>query len=123
MQIVNYTPYLVFEYLGGGEDVTEIAAKSSKYQIGLRRLNSQTQYVKFFVWSDSFDAYVQARRVCDEHGLLAGWQPYDESYQWRTSLGLPVKIQGKPKPPPRKPRPPGEKPPPPPKPLPNDQID
>jgi hypothetical protein len=123
MQIANYTPRLQFEYLGGGEDPEEIAAKSSKYQVGLRRLDPQKQYVKFYVWSDSFDAYVQARRICDELGLLAGWQPYGETYEWETSLDIPVKIAGKPKPPPPQPRPPGETPPPPPKPLPNDQID
>jgi hypothetical protein len=126
MVVSNYTPYLQFEYQGGGETVEEFSQRSSKFQVALRRFDPMKQYAKFYVWSDSFDAYVQARRICDEYGLLAGWQPYHESYQWRTPLSIKVKIKGKPKPPPpkkRKPLPPGEKPPPPPPPLPNDQID
>jgi len=121
--VANYRPYVQFDYQGGGETAEKFAARSSKYQVALRRLNQGDAYAQFLVWPDSFDVYVQARQICDGYELLAGWLPCDPSYEWRTGLDIPVKIKGKPKPPPRKPRPPGEKPAPPPKPLPVDQID
>ncbi len=121
--VQNFNLYLEYRFLGGGETSDRISERGSKYQVALRRLDANAQYVQFWVWADSFDTYVTARAVSDQYDLLAGWQPYDANYQWRTPLGIKVACQGKPKPPPAKPTPPGQPPPPPPKPLPSDQID
>lgn len=123
LTVQNFNLYLQYTYQGGGETTDKLAARSSKYQAALRKIDPQKYYCSFLVWPDSFDAYVEARRVCDEYDLLAGWTPHHKTYEWRTGLAIKVACEGKPKPPPPKPRPPGEPAPPPPKPLPNDQID
>ena len=121
--VQNYNLYLEFTYEGGGDPTERLASKSSDLQRLLKRVDPQKQFIQFWVWQDSFDTYVEARRICDEYGVLAGWTPYHQSYEWKTGLGVKVACLGKPAPKPVKPPPPGTKPPPPPKPLPSDQID
>jgi hypothetical protein len=35
------------------------------------------QFIKFQVWSDSFEAYLEARRVVEAAGFRAGWRAFD----------------------------------------------
>lgn len=125
--VENFTLVLIYEYKGAGETSERFRSPGSRFQAALRRMDPKKSYARFLVWPDSFETYVQARRVCDERGVLAGWEPYTESYQWKISLGIPVACQGKPKPPPPKPAPPDTAPKPapgpPPPPLPNDVVD
>jgi hypothetical protein len=120
----NFNLVLVYEHKGVGETPERLRNPTSRYQSVLRRVDPQKFYARFLVWPDSFDVYVAARSMCDERGVLAGWEPYTEDFQWKVSLGIRVDCQGKPKPkpsPPTKPKP-GPKPKPPP-PLPNDTVD
>jgi hypothetical protein len=88
-------------------------------------MDPQKSYARFLVWPDSFDVYVEARSLCDERGVLAGWEPNTEDYQWKVPLGIKVSCLGKPEPPPAKPpaKPADGPPPPPPPPLPSDAVD
>lgn len=123
--VENFNLVLIYEYKGAGETPDRLRNPSSRFQSIVRRMDAQKNYARFLVWQDSFDVYVEARHVCDERGVLAGWEPYTENYQWKVSLGLAVACQGKPKPPPKPaadktaPQPPS----PPPPPLPNDVVD
>lgn len=124
--IQNYRLVLIYEHKGAGETPERLRGSSSRFQASVRRMGTQNNYARFLVWPDSFDVYVEARSICDERGVLAGWQPCTEDYQWKITLGIKVTCEGKPKP---KPKPPPDKsapkkpaaPPPPP--LPNDVID
>lgn len=124
--VENYNLVLIYEYKEGGETLDRVRESASRFQVAVRRMDPQKLYARFLVWPDSFDVYVEARSIVDARGVLAGWEPYTEDYQWKISLGLPVKCQGKPKPPPKPPSDPtAPKPPttPPPPPLPNDVVD
>ncbi len=123
--VENFNLVLIYEYRGSGEAPDRLRNPSSRFQAVIRRVDPQKNYARFLVWPDSFDVYVEARNVCDQRGVLAGWEPYTEDYQWKVSLGIAVTCQGKPKPPPK---PPVDKtapapPSPPPPPLPNDVVD
>lgn len=123
--VENFNLVLVYEYRGGGETTDRLRNPSSRFQAAIRRLDPQKYYARFLVWPDSFDVYVEARALCDERGVLAGWEPNTEDFEWKISLGIKVDCLGKPKPPPPKPSPPqpdGPRPPPPP-PLPSDVVD
>jgi hypothetical protein len=121
--VQNYNLVLFYEYQGSGETPERFRNFNSRYQSVLRKMHPEKNYARFLVWPDSFDVYVEARSLCDQRGILAGWEPYSENYEWRTSLGLKVECEGKPKPEPAKPGPAKPAPGPPPPPLPNDTID
>jgi hypothetical protein len=127
LAVENFNLVLIYEPRGtAGETAKQVVNANSDLRRVLRRLDPQKFYVRFLVWSDSFDAYVAARAVCDDLNLLAGWEPYNADYQWKIGLGIAVNCEGKPKPPPAKPpakTEPGQPPAPPPPPLPNDVVD
>jgi hypothetical protein len=131
LAVENFNLILVYDLRpSAGETAKQVAGRNSEFRRALRRLDPQKFYVRFLVWSDSFDEYVAARSVCDEMKLLAGWEPYNVDFQWKMDLGLKVACQGKPKPPPPPPtpakpapQPPPGPPPPPPPPMPNDVVD
>jgi hypothetical protein len=126
LAVENFSLVLIYEPRGtAGETAKQVVNRASEFRRQLKRLNPQKSYVRFLVWSDSFDEYVAARIVCDELNLLAGWEPYDAAYQWKLGLGISVDCEGKPAPPPAPaPAPPAAgPPPPPPPPLPNDLVD
>lgn len=123
--VENFNLVLVYEHRGGGETTDRLRNPSSRFQGAIRRMDPQKYYARFLVWPDSFDVYVEARALCDERGVLAGWEPNTEDFEWKIALGIKVDCLGKPKPPPPKPAPPqpdGPRPPPPP-PLPSDVVD
>jgi len=129
LAVENFNLVLIYEPRGtAGETAKQVVNSNSEWRRVLKRLDPHKFYVRFLVWSDSFDAYVAARTVCDELDVLAGWEPYHADFQWKISLGIAVKCEGKPKPPPAPPpakKEPGPSAPPapPPPPLPNDVVD
>lgn len=126
IRIINYRPYAVFERLANaGESVEQIRHAQSAYRRALRLADMRNRYARFIVWSDSFDAYLEARRIADELDMPAGWEPTTMKDEWYTYLGGNLVCADKPKPPPVKPPKPGEQPagPPPRPPLPSEPID
>ena len=125
--VENFNLVLFIEGQGAGETPERFRTSGSRFQDVLRRMDPKKYYARFLVWPDSFEVYVQARSVCDQRGVLAGWEPHTEDYQWKIPLGLTVACQGKPKPPPPPPKPATPPPPPPagppPPPPPNDVVD
>ncbi|HOD80226.1 MAG: hypothetical protein BWX88_04283 [Planctomycetes bacterium ADurb.Bin126] len=126
IRIINYRPYAVFERLpNAGETAEQIAHPQSAYRRALRVATLKNRYARFIVWSDSFDAYLEARRIADEMDLPAGWEPTTMKDEWYAYLGGNLMCTDKPKPPPVKPQPAGPQPagPPPRPPLPSEPID
>ncbi|MFH1918446.1 MAG: hypothetical protein ABIP48_00970 [Planctomycetota bacterium] len=124
--VENFRLVLIYEYKGAGETPDRLRLPSSRFQSVVRRMDPKKFYARFLVWPDSFDVYVEARKICDERSVLAGWQPCVDDYQWKVALGITVACQGKPKPPPKPPADktaPTKPATPPPPPLPNDVID
>lgn len=128
LAVENFSLVIVFELRpSGGETAKQVGGSNSEFRRGvklLQKAHGDKFYLQFLVWSDSFDAYVAARQVCDELGALAGWVPYNSNFIWKEGLGIAVNCQGKPPPPPPPTNPPPAQPTgPPPPPLPNDVID
>ncbi len=119
-------PRLVFGRLkDAGENAAQLKHAGSRYSQQVRRTDAKKHYLRFLVWPDSFETYLEARKIAAQRGLLAGWQAMSSSAEYMESLGGKIRI-GPPPPPKPKPKPGAPKPKPkpkPPKPLPSDVID
>lgn len=60
-----------------GELRSEIVADDSDYRLALSRAQPKSHYLRFYVWSDSFAAYLRAREIAEELGFSVGWRAYD----------------------------------------------
>lgn len=122
-------PKLVFQRKkGAGETAEDLRGGRSKFEQRIRRLDSRRYYLKFLVWPDSFEVYVEARKICSDRDLLAGWKAQTSQAEYSENLATDlVRFGPKPKPKPKPPTPPGQEPPKPqpPKrpPLPESDID
>lgn len=125
LRVINFELYLLLERRkDAGEPTERIVKNNSRLLQNVRKINPKTHYARFHVWADSFDTYIEARKVTDQRNLLAGWHPQTTKEEHRLHLGMKVKCKGKPPPPPPKPKPPQPQPPQPPKPpVPTDDID
>lgn len=79
-----------------GEETEKISRPTSQFNVALRSLNPQQQYIEFRVWSDSFDTYLVARNEAARKGISAGWTPYDEKGEYWIGFGIefPTTCQG-----------------------------
>ena len=104
------TPKLTFQRKkGAGETAEDLRKGRSKFEQRIRRLDSKRFYLKFLVWPDSFEVYIEARKLCSDRDLLAGWKAQTTKDEYSENLATDlVRFGAKPKP---KPRPPGEQPP------------
>ena len=116
-------PWLVFERREGrGHPARILGRRTSAYQKGLRTLDPTRFFAQFLVWSDSFETYLEARRVATDYGLLAGWSPQTTTAEYQAPLGGQLAFGPPPEP---KPAPKPAKPAPakPPRPMPVDTVD
>ena len=98
---------------GRGEEADDAIRGSGELARALRRVTPATHIVRFFVWPDSFEAYLKLREYTGEQGFAAGWEPTTADNEYFIGLG---KYRVGEKPPPAPPPPPGTKPAPPPPP-------
>ncbi|MCC6579127.1 MAG: hypothetical protein IT440_01705 [Phycisphaeraceae bacterium] len=131
VEVIGRVPHMVIKRLEDtGEDMNAIKAGNSRFQGTVRSANSANKYAKFWVYPDSYEIYVEARKIADEIGIPAGWEPKKTAEVWKVPLP-PDCYCDAPRPPPPPPKPPGPPAPPPPKPtgppprppLPVEQID
>jgi chemotaxis protein histidine kinase CheA len=112
LEIVNnrWTRLVLTRMKGRGESAEEAVKPTGEFARTLRRLKPETHVLRFFVWPDSFEEYLQVRQLAGERGYLAGWEPMTAPDEYRIGLGRYAVGE---KPPP-KPADPNAKPPPPP---------
>jgi hypothetical protein len=60
-----------------GETLDELDDKASEFRRALSRYDEQRQYIQFYVWGDSFEVYLEARRQAEAAGFSVGWEPYE----------------------------------------------
>lgn len=129
MEIAGRVPRLVLvRREGAGEDVDQLQRSISRYRKQIGRTDPNLYYLRFLVWPDSFEAYLEARKLATKRGLLAGWQAQTTQAEQKVNLGGDLRVGPPPPPPKPKPKPkPGDPPPPKPKPkprpVPTDVID
>lgn len=100
---INKIPHLVIEHIDGkGSMIRQLKRPTSEFGQAISQLNPQTHYARFLVWTDSYDAYLASRKICDELGIAAGWQPFEEKGEWVVSLGGRLQCEGYVPPPPPK---------------------
>lgn len=57
-----------------GESPDELQRPGSALRASLDAYDKSERYLHFFVWGDSFEAYLEARRVAEEAGYKVGWE-------------------------------------------------
>ncbi len=73
------------ENAGATED--EVLKPRSRFQKMLFVLDKNKYYARFIVLPDSYEVYLAAREVSAKAGLLAGWDPQGEGWQYTTHMG------------------------------------
>ncbi|MCA9268398.1 MAG: hypothetical protein KDA41_07995 [Planctomycetales bacterium] len=120
-------PYLIFKRRDtGGETLDEIADRQSYFRRGVDEVDPSKFYFQFLVWNDSFELYLEARRIAEARGLLAGWQAMTSADEYSARLESKLRCGPPPPPPPPNPNPPPKPAPgpqPPPREVPLDVID
>ena len=60
-----------------GDPMAALESGRSGFEDHLKRWCRPAQnWVRFFVWDDSFESYLVARAIAAKHGLREGWVPY-----------------------------------------------
>ena len=86
-----------------GASLREIRTPRSRFHKLLNGVDPRKYYARFVVLPDSYEVYLAARKVMNQKGVLAGWDPQKDDWQFTTHLGGSVLFG--PKPPPPKPNP------------------
>lgn len=81
-----------------GATEAEVLKPGSRFQKLLTVLDRDKYYIRFIVLPDSYEIYLAARGVVDQMGLLAGWDPQPESWQYTAPLGGSILFGPAPKP-------------------------
>lgn len=58
-----------------GETLAQLRSPDAQFRKLLDEVDSQSRFLRFYVWEDSFEVYLEARRLAEEAGFAAGWQP------------------------------------------------
>jgi hypothetical protein len=67
---------LVWKSRDGGIEASRLEGSPALQQwLGAR--DPEKDFIRFHVWSDSFETYLEARRVVEAAGFRAGWKPYE----------------------------------------------
>ncbi len=108
-------PYLVVEPRADAGDKAEtIGKRSSQFMLWIQGIDPKKFFWDFRVYSDSFEAYLEARNAAARQGILAGWAPYAPTSDYTIPFGVDLKttcLGKKPaKPAPAKPRDPNRPP-------------
>ena len=98
-----------------GESAEQACAPTSRFHLFARQLAGKPHHIRFLVWPDSFEAYVEARKICDRLNIPAGWD-VASGPTWEITMDPRIKIKGEAPPPKPAPPVPGAPPPTPPKP-------
>lgn len=61
------------EAVAPGDPEPSLGRGQTRFEARLDALDPRRQYVRFFVWPDSFDVYLTARRLAEDRGLRVGW--------------------------------------------------
>jgi len=56
-----------------GEGVADLLLQGSQLEASIREKNPARQYIRFWVWPDSFEVYLEARYVAEAAGFDVAW--------------------------------------------------
>jgi len=58
-----------------GETPEQLQSPRASLREVLRELDHESEFLYFYVWGDSFEVYLEARRIAEEAGFSVGWLP------------------------------------------------
>ena len=58
-----------------GETLAELRSPSADFRRVLAERDPKAEFLRFVVWEDSFEVYLEARRLAEKRGFAAGWMP------------------------------------------------
>ena len=86
----------------GGEGIKHVRSTVSRFEALVRDIDPEKQYAFFLVCPDSFEVYVRAREIIEEHDVPAGWAVYTGGdLQIAYDFGINVKGEKEPQPAPQ----------------------
>lgn len=88
-----------------GIALQEVLGTRSRFSKFLDNFDRNRFYMRFFVYPDSLEVYMAARKAADKRGILAGWEPQDPEWVYTTHLGGDLLFGAKPPPPKPNPNP------------------
>jgi hypothetical protein len=102
----RWTRLILTRMKGRGETAADAVKASGDFARTLRRLKPETHVLRFFVWPDSFEDYLQVRELAGERGYAAGWEPMTTPADYQIPLGkYAVGVKPPPQPPDPNPKP------------------
>ncbi len=106
LEVRGPTPVLVFKRrTNAGETPQELSRRASWFQRGVWQVPPDKYYLRFMVWPDSFEVYLEARKITADRGLAAGWELSTSPDEYTIALGGDIRCG-----PPPKPQPPSAQP-------------
>lgn len=79
---------------GAGDDLAHLLAAGTESENGFRAslgsLDPKRHFLRFWVWGDSFEVYLEARRIAESAGFAVGWVPIPAGNPLQGSLGRPI---------------------------------
>jgi len=69
-----------------GDDLDALRSAESQLRDLLSGLDPKHHYLRFWVWSDSFEEYLAARRVAEDEGFSVGWEAMDSRQPLQSRL-------------------------------------
>lgn len=75
---------LVWRQRANGDSAETVGEQNSAFRKALGQLHPKQHVVQFYVWPDSYDAYLRAREIAEGYGFHAGWEAYelDQESDW-----------------------------------------
>ncbi len=69
-----------------GESIEDLRRPDSIFRPIVNTIDRDRQFISFNVWSDSFETYLKARQIGDDHKVAAGWITFDRDDEYRSRL-------------------------------------
>ena len=63
-----------------GETLAELQSPNARFREMLAEHDAGTRFLRFYVWEDSFEVYMEARRLAEEASFAAGWRPFPDGH-------------------------------------------
>jgi hypothetical protein len=70
-----------------GDDLAALQAPGAGFRRALADLDPERHYVRFWVWGESFETYLEARRIAESAGFAVGWQAIPQDQPLQGGLG------------------------------------
>ena len=70
-----------------GESRVQLRDPGAGFRAALRGYDPRLHHLRFFVWGDSFEIYLDARSIAEDMGFQVGWKPFEAREQLIFALG------------------------------------